>query len=128
MSDLVALASLSHRDPITEAFLAQIKPANIIASGSSYKFCRVACGDADFYPRVGPTMGWDTAAGQAVLQAAGGLVLDASASPMTYTTESLRNGPFLALGDPDLRNDMGPIFTAIIRDQRRVETDIAEAT
>ena len=72
---LVALASRSHADPQTEAYLAQLPIKERQAAGSSLKFCRIAEGVADVYPRFGPTMEWDTAAGDAVLRAAGGIVL-----------------------------------------------------
>ena len=65
---------------------------------SSLKFCRVAEGSCDAYPRTGPTSEWDTAAGQAVLEAAGGRVLDASGAPLSYGKPGFMNGPFTALG------------------------------
>jgi 3'-phosphoadenosine 5'-phosphosulfate (PAPS) 3'-phosphatase len=73
------------------------------AAGSSLKFCLVAEGLADVYPRFGPTMEWDTAAGDAVLRAAGGAVLDPSGASLAYGKISgdLRNGSFVAWGDPD---------------------------
>jgi len=68
---------------------------------SSYKFALIAAAEADVYARVGPTSEWDTAAGQCILQEAGGVVVDLSGQPLQYNaTESLRNPPFLALGDP----------------------------
>ena len=100
---LVALASRSHIDVETEAFLARLPVAERRAAGSSLKFCLVAEGLADVYPRFGPTMEWDTAAGDAVLRAAGGAVLDPSGLPLVYGKASagLRNGSFVAWGDPD---------------------------
>jgi len=83
-SGLTVIASRSHRDAETEAFLTTIKVAKLISAGSSLKFCKVACGAADLYPRFGRTMEWDTAAGQAVLEAAGGKVVDASGAPLLY--------------------------------------------
>jgi 3'(2'),5'-bisphosphate nucleotidase len=99
---LVVLASRSHADAATEAFLARLPVAERRASGSSLKFCRIAEGLADVYPRFGPTMEWDTAAGDAVLRAAGGIVLDSSGAPLAYgkTGAGLRNGAFVAWGDP----------------------------
>ena len=81
---LVAAVSRSHLDETTEAFLAQHGIAETHASGSSLKFCCLAEGLADVYPRFGRTMEWDTAAGHAVLAAAGGTVLDETGSPLTY--------------------------------------------
>jgi 3'(2'), 5'-bisphosphate nucleotidase len=99
---LTALASRSHSDPETEAFLAQLPIKERRNAGSSLKFCAVAEGDADVYPRFGQTMEWDTAAGDAVLRAAGGIVLDGEHHPLQYgkADEQFRNGPFVAWGDP----------------------------
>ncbi len=104
---LTALASRSHCDPQTEAFLAQLPIRERRAAGSSLKFCAVAEGDADVYPRFGQTMEWDTAAGDAVLRAAGGIVLDEEQHPLQYGKIGLqfRNGPFVAWGD---RNAIHP--------------------
>ncbi len=90
-------------DDETEAFLARLPVAERRAAGSSLKFCLVAEGLADVYPRFGPTMEWDTAAGDAVLRAAGGVVLDPSGAPLAYgkISDDLRNGSFVAWGDPD---------------------------
>ena len=66
--------------------------------GSALKFGVIAAGDADFYPRFGTTMEWDTAAGQAVLEAAGGKVLDLSGRPLAYGKPGLKNDGFLAWG------------------------------
>lgn len=73
---LSIVASKSHRDAATDEFIARYKAGDFKAAGSSLKFCLVASGEADFYPRLGRTMEWDTAAGHAVLLAAGGHVLD----------------------------------------------------
>ena len=73
--ELTALVSLSHLDPETEAYLAKLNIARRSASAQSIKFVALARGEADIYPRFGPTMEWDTAAGQAVLEAAGGRVV-----------------------------------------------------
>jgi len=72
---LVAVASRSHRSPETDAFLGTLTVSDFTAAGSSLKFCLIAEGGADVYPRLGRTMEWDTGAGQAVLEAAGGAVL-----------------------------------------------------
>lgn len=95
---LVAVASRSHRDAETKAFLAARGVAGLAAVGSSLKFCLVAEGQADVYPRFGPTMEWDTAAGQAVLEAAGGIVVAPDGSPFRYGKPAWRNGPFIAWG------------------------------
>jgi 3'(2'), 5'-bisphosphate nucleotidase len=78
------LASRSHRDAATDAYLATIKVQEIIGAGSSLKFCTIAEGKADLYPRFGRTMEWDTAAGHAVLLGAGGKVLTVDGQPLTY--------------------------------------------
>jgi 3'(2'), 5'-bisphosphate nucleotidase len=97
---LVAVASRSHRDADTEAFLATLTVAGLRSVGSSLKFCLVAEGEADVYPRFGPTMEWDTAAGQAVLEAAGGRVVCPDGAPFRYgkAGAAWRNGAFVAWG------------------------------
>ena len=102
-SDLVALASRSHGDPATEAFLARLPIGERRSAGSSLKFCALAEGVADVYPRFAPTMEWDTAAGDAVLRAAGGAVFAVEGGPLRYgkTDRQLRNGGFVAWGDPE---------------------------
>lgn len=99
---LVALASRSHADAQTESFLTQLPVKQRQAAGSSLKFCRIAEGAADVYPRFGRTMEWDTAAGDAVLRRAGGIVNDAAGNPFRYGkfADGLANGPFVAWGDP----------------------------
>jgi 3'(2'), 5'-bisphosphate nucleotidase len=72
--------------------------AEVVAMGSSLKFCAVAEGSADGYPRTGPTMEWDTAAGQCILEEAGGSVVDAKGSPLRYNKPVLTNRGFLASG------------------------------
>lgn len=97
---LVAVVSRSHLDPATEAFLAKHKIAGRSDAGSALKFLEVARGVADVYPRFGPTMEWDTAAGHAILIAAGGHVEDAEGKPLRYgkTETGLRNPGFVAWG------------------------------
>jgi 3'(2'), 5'-bisphosphate nucleotidase len=97
---LVAVVSRSHLDPATEAFLAKLKIAGRSDAGSALKFLEVARGVADVYPRFGPTMEWDTAAGHAVLAAAGGTVVDAEGKPLRYgkTETGLLNPGFVAWG------------------------------
>lgn len=77
---------------------------DVVAQGSSLKFCRIAEGNLDVYPRFGPTSEWDTAAGQCVLHAAGGVLLACtSGKPFRYNRRAtLLNGDFIALGDPNL--------------------------
>lgn len=93
-----AVVSLSHLDPKTEAFLEPMTIAHTVSAGSSLKFCRVADGGADVYPRFGPTMEWDTAAGHAIAVAAGGRVETPDGAPFTYGKDALRNGPFIVWG------------------------------
>ena len=99
---LVALASRSHADPATEAFLARLPIGERVSAGSSLKFCALAEGRADVYPRFAPTMEWDTAAADAVLRAAGGVILKTDGAPFLYakTESGLRNSGFVAWGDP----------------------------
>ncbi len=97
---LTALVSLSHLDPETEKFLGDLHIAERASAGSSVKFLEIARGHADVYPRFGPTMEWDTAAGQAVLEASGGHVVDADGARFRYgkTADGLRNPAFIAWG------------------------------
>ena len=98
-------ASRSHRDARTQALIDALPGSEIIGCGSSLKFCRIAEGAIDLYPRFGPTSEWDTAAGQAILEAAGGAVLDPQGRPFRYNQRNtLLNGDFIALGDPLLRD------------------------
>ncbi len=83
-SALTALVSRSHPAPGTEAFLARYDVSEAIRVGSSLKFCRIAEGRADLYARLGPTKEWDTAAGQAILEAAGGTVAMLDGGPLVY--------------------------------------------
>ncbi len=94
---LRVVASKSHRDQATDDYIAKYQVADLLSAGSSLKFCLVATGEADFYPRLGPTMEWDTAAGHAVLAAAGGKVIGkATHEPLAYGKPSFRNPFFLA--------------------------------
>lgn len=81
---LTVVASRSHMDTNTEVYLKTRKVKSLTSAGSSLKFCLVAKGEADLYPRFGRTMEWDTGAGQAVLEAAGGKVCNVDGSPLTY--------------------------------------------
>lgn len=102
-SPLRIAASRSHLDPRTAALMQRIGEVESIGLGSSLKFCRLAEGGMDVYPRFGPTSEWDTAAGQAILEAAGGAVLDPQGRPFRYNQrDTVLNGDFFALGDPSL--------------------------
>lgn len=102
LARLIAVASRSHMTPETEAFLARFAVTERRDSGSSLKFCSIARGLADIYPRLGPTMEWDTAAGHAVLVAAGGSVTTPDGAPFLYgkAADGFRNGHFVAWGTP----------------------------
>lgn len=102
------VASKSHRSPETDAYLKQFPDAECVSVGSSLKFCLVATGQADLYPRLGPTMEWDTAAGHAVLLAAGGRVIDAAGAPFAYNKPGFKNGFFVAWGDADGQTPPAP--------------------
>ncbi|MGF1476283.1 MAG: 3'(2'),5'-bisphosphate nucleotidase CysQ [Geminicoccaceae bacterium] len=94
-----ALVSRSHLDPATERFLQTITVADTMSAGSSLKFCRIADGVADVYPRFGRTMEWDTGAGDAVLRAAGGRVQTTEGEVFTYRKPGFANdGGFIAWG------------------------------
>jgi len=97
---LTAVASRSHKSPETETFLARYAIGERRDSGSSLKFCTIARGEADIYPRLAPTMEWDIAAGHAVLAAAGGAVTTPTGEPIRYgkSETGFRNGFFVAWG------------------------------
>ena len=97
---VLAVASESHRDAQTNAWLAQHNIDQITSIGSSLKFCLLAAGEADVYPRFSPTMEWDTAAGDAVLRGAGGLVTFTTGEAYTYGKALYKNVPFVAHGMP----------------------------
>jgi 3'(2'), 5'-bisphosphate nucleotidase len=96
---LTVVASRSHKSPETEAYLANLEVADHISAGSSLKFCLLAAGKADLYPRLGRTMEWDTAAGHAILQSAGGMVTDLEGQPLIYgkLDRGLDNPHFIAM-------------------------------
>lgn len=102
--ELTAVASRSHNSPETEAFLKEKGITSTKSVGSSLKFCLVAEGEADVYPRFGRTMEWDTAAGDAVLRAAGGMTVDLDGNPFRYGKtrqahdSDFANGHFIAWG------------------------------
>lgn len=100
---LIVVASKSHMTKETEDFLSSVNVESFRSAASSLKFCLVADGTADFYPRLGPLMQWDTAAGHAILNAAGGSVIRRDGSEYDYVIdpsdkESLRDGFFIARG------------------------------
>jgi 3'(2'), 5'-bisphosphate nucleotidase len=98
----VWLVSKSHRNAALEALLARAPAHDARSRGSSLKFCEIAEGAADLHPRTGPTSEWDTAAGQCIVEQAGGVVLrTADLQPLRYNEkESLLNPDFLVIGDP----------------------------
>ena len=96
---LTVVRSKSHPSKTTEAFLQTLEIKELISGSSSIKFCQVAEGSADIYPRFGRTMEWDTAAGHAILNAAGGFVETASGEPLLYGKNGFENPHFIAYGD-----------------------------
>jgi 3'(2'), 5'-bisphosphate nucleotidase len=98
---LVAVGSRSHPDKETEGFLARFAVKGIITAGSSLKFCLVAAGEADIYARAGRTMEWDTAAGHAVVSAAGGAITRWDGTPFLYGKPGFENGAFVVRGKID---------------------------
>jgi 3'(2'), 5'-bisphosphate nucleotidase len=102
---LRVLGSRSHGSDALGAWLDRLdRPYRLETAGSSLKFCRLAQGLGDIYPRFGPTCQWDTAAGQAVLEGAGGAVFGAHRQPLRYGLElPILNPHFIALADPDFQ-------------------------
>jgi 3'(2'), 5'-bisphosphate nucleotidase len=101
---LVAALSRTHLDPNSEAFLSQLKIGRRYGCGSAVKFCHLAQGDADIYPRLSPTCEWDIAAGCAILAAAGGKVTDPKGGELGFAqgAEKFRVPGFIAWGDPSI--------------------------
>ena len=96
---VIVLASRSHNEgDALDRYLEEVRVAERIAAGSSLKFCRIAEGLADLYPRFGRTMEWDTAAGHAVLVAAGGTVVTIDGKPLLYGKPGFENPDFIARG------------------------------
>lgn len=97
----IAFASKSHRSPETAALLKSYNITKTLSAGSSIKFCLIAAGEADLYPRLGRTMEWDTAAGHAIVEAAGGRVMTIDNTPLLYgkTTRDYDNPHFIVFGD-----------------------------
>jgi 3'(2'), 5'-bisphosphate nucleotidase len=99
-SEPVVITSRSHLDARTQAYIDGLPGARRLACGSSIKFCRLAEGAADIYPRLAPTHDWDIAAGHAILLAAGGRMIAPDGSPIVYGSADLIVPAFLAFGDP----------------------------
>jgi 3'(2'), 5'-bisphosphate nucleotidase len=103
-SPLAVVASRSHNTPETDAFIRDLGAAEIVSIGSSLKFCLLAAAEADLYPRFGRTMEWDTAAGDAVLRAAGGMTRTLDGKPLVYgkrnqaSDSDFANPHFIATG------------------------------
>ncbi len=96
-SALMVVASKSHRDQATDDYIGKYDVKDMKSAGSSLKFCLIATGEADLYPRLGRTMEWDTAAGHAVLNGSGGAVVRFDdLSPLTYGKEDFANPFFIA--------------------------------
>lgn len=112
---LMVVASKSHRDQATDDYIARYAVRDMTSAGSSLKFCLVAAGEADLYPRLGRTMEWDTAAGDAILRGAGGrMVTFEGLHPFTYGKPGFANPFFIAYApgvllarDPVTRTDEG---------------------
>ena len=96
---LNVVASKSHRDAATDDYIGKYKVADFKSAGSSLKFCLLAAGEADLYPRLGRTMEWDTAAGHAVLRAAGGHVNRFEGGTLTYGKPNFENPHFIAYSE-----------------------------
>jgi len=100
---LIVVGSRSHANPVLVKHLEAMGDYELVSMGSSLKFCLVAEGEADFYPRLGPTSEWDTAAAHAVVSAAGGEVMTLSGTPLRYNTkDNLLNPEFMVVGDPEI--------------------------
>ncbi len=100
------IQSRSHPSDELQMLLSHVPEYQAVHSGSSLKFCVIAEGGADFYPRLGPTWEWDTAAGQAVLHSAGGIVTDTNGEPLLYNKADLLNPYFYAASHIEIINDI----------------------
>ena len=111
-SPVRVVGSRSHRGDSLNAYLAALGPHELVPMGSSLKICLVAEGVADVYPRLGPTSEWDTAAAQAILESAGGVMIDTAGQPLRYNLkQDLLNPHFLAFGDRN-RDWLAPLRNA----------------
>ncbi len=110
---LTVATSRSHLDEVTEDFLARLPLAKRYLCGSSVKFCYLAQGEADVYPRLSPTHEWDIAAGYAILTAAGGCVTTPQGGPLPFgrLKEKFLVPGFIALGDPAAMSSMPAVTT-----------------
>lgn len=97
---LKVVASRSHADERLQRFLHKIGAVECVSMGSSLKFCLVAEGEADLYPRLGPTMEWDTAAAQCIVEMAGGAVIDLRGHALIYNKPNLFNPHFVVSSEP----------------------------
>jgi 3'(2'), 5'-bisphosphate nucleotidase len=97
------VASKDHAGPMVQAMLSRLPQAELKSMGSSLKFCLVGAGEADIYLRDIPTMEWDTAAAQCVVEAAGGLVCTLDGNPLRYGKPGLKNPAIITIGDPELQ-------------------------
>lgn len=110
---MVVVGSRSHANPALAGKLAAMGPHELVSMGSSLKFCLLAEGKADFYPRLGPTSEWDTGAAHAVVLAAGGRIVKLDGEPLEYNTkESLLNPEFLVIADAT-RDWLSPFKAAL---------------
>jgi len=100
VNNITVAGSRSHGNEQQQAFIASLNNPEVLAIGSSLKFCLVADGIADIYPRFGPTSEWDTAAAQCIVEESGGIVVDTNFNTLEYNTkESLLNPSFLVIAD-----------------------------
>jgi 3'(2'), 5'-bisphosphate nucleotidase len=99
-SEMLVMVSRSHLEARTQAYVDSLPNMKLVQCGSSVKFCRLAEGSADLYPRLAPTRDWDVAAGHAILQAAGGRVVAPDGAPLIYGTTDLVIPAFVACADP----------------------------
>ncbi len=102
IDNITIAGSRSHGNKQQQAFIAHLNEPEILAVGSSLKFCLVAEGTADIYPRFGPTSEWDSAAAQCIVEESGAIVVDTNFNTLKYNTkESLLNPSFLVIADND---------------------------
>jgi 3'(2'), 5'-bisphosphate nucleotidase len=101
------VTSRSHPSPDLQALLQMLPEHETLPRGSAAKFCSLAAGDADFYPRLGPTWEWDTAAGQAIVIAAGGAMVDSQGNSLAYNKAELLNGRFFAAANKSWLKQVG---------------------